>query len=125
MMRISDGNIRWLQADRVFPRIIAIGLVVGGVVTAARDTRTSTPPATPAPWRPLFLVTGGVIAFAVIIGPAGLIPAVFAGAVISAFGSREARLRQTIVLGFCVAAVIALLFVGLLRQPMELVVGWP
>jgi hypothetical protein len=125
IMRFSDSGTRSLRADNLYPGLIAIGLVIFGVLTAARDFKTSTWHVTAGQLRPFLFVTGGVVAFAVIIGPGGLLPAVLATVVISAFGSRDARCGQSVVLGLCVAAAVALLFLGLLNQSMKLVAGWP
>lgn len=126
MMRASADSAPVVRADGLFPRIIAIGLAIFGVLAAARDFRAIARQVS-INWRfrPCLLVTGSVIAFAVIIGPGGLLPAVFVSVLISAFGARGARLGQSIALALCVAAVVALLFVGLLGQPMKLIVGWP
>ena len=126
LMRVSADGAAAVQTDSFFPSAVAISLLVFGTLTAARDFRSSSLRAMPeSQFRPCVLVTGSVIAFATIIERGGLLPAVFVSVMIAAFGSRQARLGQNITLSLCVATAIALVFVGLLGQPMKLIVGWP
>ena len=121
----SPDSAAAVRTDSLFPRAIAISLIVLGIVAGARDFRIDTGTAVAWRLRPFLLVTGSVIAFAAVIGRGGLLPAIFASVVISALGSRDARLGQSVALGVCVAGIVALLFVGLLGQPMKLIAGWP
>lgn len=73
--------------------------------------------------RPSLAVTSSVLAFALLIERAGLIPAVIATVLVAALGSRESHPRETVVLAVCLAAAMALLFVGLLGQPFNLLAG--
>jgi hypothetical protein len=73
--------------------------------------------------RACLAVSGSVLAFALLIECAGLLPAVVATALVAALGTRTSRLRETFIFAVCLAAVVALLFVGLLGQPITLLVG--
>jgi len=73
--------------------------------------------------RPALSITASVLAFAVLIEDAGLMPAVAATIVLASFGSPGVPLRQTLVLAAVLAAALALLFVGLLDQPFILFPG--
>jgi hypothetical protein len=71
--------------------------------------------------RPCAAIAGSVLAFALLIERAGYLPAVLAAVLIASSGSRELSVRDALVLAVIVAAVLALLFVGLLNQPLDLV----
>ncbi len=73
--------------------------------------------------RACLAVSGSVLTFALLIELAGLLPAVVATVLVAAMGTRESRPRETLIFAACLAAVVALLFVGLLGQPITLLVG--
>jgi len=124
-IRVSADGAAAARADNLFPSVVAMGLFLAGLVTASRGFRDAAADATDSRSRACILVIGSVVAFAAIIGRGGLLPAIFVCVLISAFGSRHARLGQSIVLGLCVAVAIAVLFVGLLGQPIKLIAGPP
>ena len=107
-----------------FPRIIAAGLVIIGAITVGRDFRRAGAPSEKPPLRPLLFVSGSVVAFAVLIEATGLLPAVSASVTIAALGFRGTRWSQVLILAVLLALAIALLFVGLLNQPMKLISGF-
>jgi hypothetical protein len=74
--------------------------------------------------RPCFAIAGSVLAFALLIERVGYLAAVIATVLIAAFGSRELNVRQALMLSLIVTAVMAVLFVGLLDQPLSLVAGF-
>ncbi len=61
------------------------------------------------------------MAFALLIERAGYLAAVMSAVFVAALGSRELSLRQALVLAVVIAAAMAVLFVGLLDQPLHLV----
>jgi hypothetical protein len=65
-----------------------------------------------------------VLSFALLIENAGLVPAVVVSVLIAARAAVAPRLRNTLALAICLAAGIALLFVGLLGQPIPLIAGF-
>jgi len=73
-------------------------------------------------FRPLLALTGGFTAFAVLIGPLGLLAAAFAGVALASFGTKSVRMIETLIFAAVVSALAALLFVGLLDLPLRL---WP
>ena len=73
--------------------------------------------------RACLAVSGSVLTFALLIERAGLLPAVVATVLIAALATRASRPRETFILAVCLAMGIALLFVGLLGQPIPLLVG--
>jgi NhaP-type Na+/H+ and K+/H+ antiporter len=74
--------------------------------------------------RPCVAITASVLVFALLIEPAGLIPAVIAAVLVAGLGSRAIRLREVMIFAMCLAAAMALLFVGLLRQPFTVIAGF-
>ena len=126
LLRFSVVDQAGGRADSLFPSLVALGLLALGTLTAVRDMISNGPcEIAEGQLRTCVVITGSVIAFAAIIGPAGLLPAVFVSVVLAAFGAPEVRLRQSIALGLGVSAAIALVFVGLLGLPIKLIAGWP
>jgi hypothetical protein len=74
--------------------------------------------------RPCLAITGSVLAFALLIERAGFLAAVMSAVLVASLASRELSLRQAVMFGVAVAAVMAVLFVGLLDQPFTLVAGF-
>ena len=71
--------------------------------------------------RPCLAIAGSVLAFALLIERVGYLAAVMVTVLIASYGSRELNVRQALILAVVVAAVMAVLFVGLLDQPLPLV----
>jgi len=72
--------------------------------------------------RPLAALICGFTAFALLVGPAGLIIAAFCGVLISSFGMKQTHLIQTVIFAAIIAAMSALLFVVVLEVPINI---WP
>lgn len=72
--------------------------------------------------RPLAALICGFAAFALLVGPGGLIIAAFAGVMISSFGTKQGHLVQTVIFAAAAAGFSALLFVVLLEVPINI---WP
>jgi hypothetical protein len=73
--------------------------------------------------RPAAAIGGSVLAFAVLIESGGLLVSAAAAVLIAAAGSSESRPPQTLLFAVLVAAAVALLFVQILGQPLDLVPG--
>ncbi len=73
--------------------------------------------------RPLFFVSAGVAAFALLIDRSGLVPATFASVVLGSYGNRSARLVPVLLLGIGLAALAALVFRFGLGMHMPLLRG--
>jgi hypothetical protein len=74
--------------------------------------------------RPCLAIVGSVAAFGLLIERVGFIAAVVVTVLVSSLGSCELNMRHALMLAFAVAAVMAVLFVGLLNQPFTLVIGF-
>ena len=73
--------------------------------------------------RPGLAITGSVLMFALLIERAGLIPAIIATALVASLGSPGMTVREAVIGALCLAAAVALLFVGFLDQPFLLFPG--
>ena len=75
----------------------------------------------PPAFRPCVAVCGSVVVFALVIERAGFLAAVALTVLTASCGSRQPRVRQTLLLAVVIAAVMSIVFVGLLHQPFLLV----
>jgi hypothetical protein len=68
-------------------------------------------------------VSGSVLIFAFLVERAGLLPAVVATVFVAALGSHPVRPWETLILAVSLAVAVALIFVSLLGQSIDLLVG--
>jgi hypothetical protein len=68
-------------------------------------------------------VVGSVVAFAVLIEPAGLLPAAFASAAIVALGAPPVRARRALWVAGATSVLIGVLLVAVLGLPLRLIAG--
>lgn len=73
--------------------------------------------------KPLVLVLGGVVIFALLLRPLGLIAATFALILVAALGGYDFRMREVIILYVCLAIFAVLVFVKGLGLPFTLCPG--
>lgn len=71
--------------------------------------------------RPCLAIAASVVAFALLIERVGYLAAVMSTVFVASLGSRELNVRQALMLAVVIAAAMAVLFVGLLDQPLHLV----
>ena len=74
--------------------------------------------------RPCLAIAASVLAFALLIERAGFLAGVMAAVLVASLATRELSVRQAVMFAMAVAAVMAVLFVGLLDQPFILVAGF-
>lgn len=74
--------------------------------------------------RPGLAITGSVLVFALLIERAGLVPAVGVTVLVATLGAGTATIRQAVICALCLAVAMAVLFVGLLKQPFQLFSGY-
>jgi hypothetical protein len=74
--------------------------------------------------RPSLAIAASVVAFALLVERAGYLAAVMATVFVAALGSRELNVRQALWLAIVIAAAMAVLFVGLLDQPLPLIAAF-
>ena len=105
-----------------FPCILGGLLALLGFVIALRALWVRGEAPTPLALRPVALVLGAVLAFALLVHSLGLVLAILALVVMSCPGGLEFRLREVAVLSLVLAALVLGLFVYGLGLPFKL---WP
>ena len=108
------GSLRRIGPG-VFPAIVGAVLIGLGIAICLVDDKVAADEK-PAPLnlRGLLLVVAGLAAFAVLIGSAGMVPAVWATVFLSAYADPAARLRDTAVVALIMSVLGQGLFVHLL-----------
>ncbi len=85
---------------------------------------TAATPVSAGSWvRACLAVSGSVLIYAFLIERAGLLPAVVATVFVAALGSHASRPLETLFLAVSLAAAVALIFVTMLGQSIDLLVG--
>lgn len=106
------------------PAVLGALLAVLGLLVAFRALRqgSESPLAVRASLRPLGFVLGAVLLFAFLVSSIGVVLTSAVTIIAAAFGSREARLKETAILAAAVSLGAAFVFVKLLGLPFKL---WP
>ena len=106
------------------PALLGAALAVLGLLTALRSL--TAPEGRPIDFRtgarPLLLVLGSVVLFALLIGTLGIVVTGIFTVTVAAFGSRDAKWREMLPLAIAVALVSSFAFVKLLGLPFKF---WP
>lgn len=96
----------------------ALGAVIcTGAVMRPAEARVS------IHWRSLIFVSAAFVMFGLLIEPAGLIVAIVASTILGAMADRGARLVESVILGFGLAAGIWVIFVVLLGLSIPVLPG--
>ncbi len=106
----------------IFPIILGGMLILIGIVVAARVLWLGGETIEPISPRPLFMVSAGLVMFALLVEPLGFILAILALVVIGALGGWEFRVREVLVLCLVLAALAVGVFVYAIGMPINL---WP
>lgn len=112
-MRMGPGYV---------PRGLAIVVMALGVIVLLRGLLRGSAAIEPGRWRPLLVVLGAILAFALLMAPAGLVVAGAALVVAARFADDERRPVETIAFAAVLALAAASLFVGALGLPYRV---WP
>ncbi len=104
------------------PRLFAILLAGLGAAVALGGVFAEGPPIEKYKIRGPVLVVVGIVAFAGMIRPLGLVPATYLAFIISILGSTEMRWIESIIAAAAMTLFCVLLFVWLLNLPFQL---WP
>lgn len=105
-----------------FPLVINAVLLLLGLCVAASSFAGDDEPRPEIALRPLVLVLGAVVIFALTVRPLGLIPATLALVVVSRLGGFDVRAVELALLCIVLAGGAALVFVYGLGLPLTL---WP
>jgi hypothetical protein len=108
-----------------FPAVLGWLLALFGVVSIGRSFIRPGEPIGAIAWKPLLLVLGSVVLFAVLLQPAGVIVALICLIVMSALASRYSRFNVTSVAAAAgLVAFCVIIFVKGLGVPMPLYGTW-
>ena len=108
----------------VFPLGLSVLLIIAGIAIIIEDLRAGTIPQTPVPLTSLLTVAGGPIAFALLVVPFGLIPAIVASVMISALADRSLRPLSVLLLATGLALGCTLVFITFLKMLIA-PIDWP
>jgi hypothetical protein len=103
-----------------FPLGLALVLLGMGLCLAVKGLLSEGNPIGSFHLRPLICILLSFTAFGVLVERAGLIIAILAQVAIAHFASVETRWRQSLVTGMLLAASSAVIFVWLLKIPVDL-----
>jgi NADH:ubiquinone oxidoreductase subunit 2 (subunit N) len=92
-----------------FPTIIGGALAMLGLIISARSFQSLSEPVRLPALRPLIMIIGAVVGFALLLKPLGLVLALLVLILISCLGGSQFRLREVAIL-YIVLALIAVIF---------------
>jgi hypothetical protein len=100
------------------PRLLGILLAAIGLFLIVRSRWTTEAIDPTVAWRPLVLIFGSVVAFALVFEASGLVPAILVSVCIANYATAENRWTAAVVLGAVLAFFAWLLFVKGLSLPL-------
>jgi hypothetical protein len=100
------------------PRLLGILMAGFGAVLVVRSVWTRESIDTTVAWRPLVLVLGSLVAFALVFEASGLVPAILISVAIANFAMPENRWTTAVLLGAILAFFAWALFVKALALPL-------
>jgi len=109
-----------------FPTVLGGLLMLLGAIVAARGltARSNDGRIDRFQFKPLALVLGAVVAFGLLLQPAGLLFALAALVIISSFGSDEFRLRDVLLLTIFLAGLVLVVFIYGLAMTVPVLPGF-
>ena len=109
-----------------FPTILSILMIGLGTVIAVQALRAPTTEHSfgQVPWRGLLLLIGAVLFFGFVLQGLGLAPALLVVVLATAWASRYAKWRNSLLLSIGLAAFCTLLFIRLLGLPLPMTGPW-
>jgi Tripartite tricarboxylate transporter TctB family len=105
-----------------FPRILGIMLLVLGAALSLRALKIKGEPIAKWHWKPTLVVLGSVILFGYIVNYAGLVLSTIILIVMSSWASPEFRLKESVISGVLLAALVVGVFVIGLKLQLPI---WP
>lgn len=107
-----------------FPRVLSALLALIGLVALLRSFLRPGEAVGRLAWREALLVLGATALFGALVRGAGVALSILALVLISAWASRQFRLRSSVLLAMGLAAFSALVFLEGLGIPLPLVGSW-
>jgi hypothetical protein len=105
-----------------FPTIIGGALAMLGLIISARSFRSLSEPVRLPALRPLIMIIAGVVGFALLLKPLGLVLALFVLILISCLGGSQFRVREVAILYIILVLMAVIFFVYGLGLQFSL---WP
>jgi hypothetical protein len=105
-----------------FPRILGIMLIVLGAALSLRALRIKGEAIAKWHWKPTLVVLGSVVLFGYIVNYAGLVVSTVILIVLSSWASPEFRLKESLISGVLLAALVVGVFVIGLKLQLPI---WP
>jgi hypothetical protein len=109
-------------AARMGPRILGILLILLGAAIVVRALRVKGGRLPGWKWRPVLVVTVGVVLFGVLLLPLGLVLSTMILIVLASFASPEFRIKESLISGVVLAALCVGVFVIGLKLQLPI---WP
>ena len=116
------GTTMWMGPG-YFPTVLGGILALFGICLMVRGLRSGEAVKGPWGWKPLGLITLSIVLFAASVERLGLIPALVAVLMVSAFAARDFRLKEALVLTVVMTTVAVLIFPYALKLPYPLFPG--
>lgn len=107
-----------------FPRVLGILLALVGTVALARSLLRPGEAIGRLAWREALLVLGATVIFGLLVRGLGMALSLLVLVLISAYASRQFRLRSTVLLAVGLAIFSVLVFIKGLGIPLPLVGSW-
>lgn len=107
-----------------FPRVVSALLALVGVISLTRGFLRPGEAIGRLAWREALLVAGATAVFGLLVRGAGLALSLFVLVLISAWASRQFRLRATVLLAAGLAVFSVLVFIKGLGIPLPLLGKW-
>ena len=105
-----------------FPRILGIMLIALGAALSLRALKIKGEPIAKWHWKPTLVVLGSVVLFGYIVNYAGLVLSTIILIVLSSWASPEFRLKESVISGVLLAALVVGVFVIGLKLQLPI---WP
>ena len=107
-----------------FPTVLGILLSLIGFISLVRSFVQKGDPIPAFAWKPLLLITGATVVFALLVRGAGLLIALPLFMIMTAFASVKFRWGPTLALAAVATVACALVFVKALGVPLPLIGRW-
>lgn len=107
-----------------FPTLLAWLLIVIGAISILRSLARDGERIEAFAWKPIALVLGSTVLFGVLVRGAGLVPALMALILVSAWASPNFKLKTTLLLATGTTLLSGLVFVKGLGLPLPLLGTW-
>ncbi|MBN9496230.1 MAG: tripartite tricarboxylate transporter TctB family protein [Alphaproteobacteria bacterium] len=102
----------------LFARLCAYAIIAGGVVLIVRGIVRGGDAVKLPPWRAMFAVFAGVVAFGLVAPRYGYAPAGLLTLIIGGLGAPDLKLRQLLLMSAALIAFSVILFTYMLKLPM-------